>query len=156
MLKAGVSIRPWLEAALRDPAPCRETHEKALQDAATPKDGSCLAAYPESLSEGPESRCTGYPRRCLAGCPDYRGLTLAFCRKLHWWKPWPMPGTGELPTVIGWRGHVRHRYGNGTTRLVGMDAAPSVPASVIPPVPSQVAAAPRTRTENNRVKVAAC
>ena len=120
------------------PAPCA-----TLQTEDEPK----AAAYPESLSEGPESRCAGYPRQCLAGCPDYRGLTLAFCRKLHWWKPWAMPGTGELPTVISWRGHVRHSYGDGTTRLVGMDAAPSVPASVIPPVPSQVAAAPRTRAE---------
>lgn len=156
MRKAGTPIRPWLETALRDSAPRRETHKKAPQDAAMPKDGSCLAAQPESLPEWPESRCAGYPRLCLEGCPDYRGLTSAFCRKLHWWKPWPMPGTGELPTVTSWRGHVRHSYGDGTTRLVGMDAAPSVPASVIPPVPSQVAAAPRTRTEDNRVKVAAC
>lgn len=119
------------------PAPCA-----TLQTEDDPK----AAPQRESLSEGPESRCAGYPRRCLAGCPDYRGLTLAFCRKLHWWKPWAMPGTGELPTVIGWRGHVWHSYEDGTTRLVGMDAAPSVPASVIPPVPSQVAA-PTTRAE---------
>lgn len=44
-----------------------------------------------------------------------------------WWKPWPKPGTGELPTVFIHRGHVRHAYEDGTTRLVGIAAAPDVP-----------------------------
>lgn len=158
MRKAGTPIRPWLEAALRAPVPCRETHEKAPQDAATPKDDPCLTVQRKSLPKRPERRCAGYPRRCLEGCPDYRGLTSTFCRKLHWWKPWPVPGTGELPTVTSWRGHVRHSYRDGTTRLVGMDAAPSVPASVIPPVPVPGAAVLLTRTEqrNVRAKVAPC
>ncbi len=44
-----------------------------------------------------------------------------------WWKPWPKLGTGELPTVFIHRGHVRHAYEDGTTRLVGIAAAPDVP-----------------------------
>ncbi|MDY3682841.1 MAG: hypothetical protein SO074_15775 [Bilophila wadsworthia] len=53
---------------------------------------------------------------------------------------------GELPTVEVRRGHVRHVYQDGTTRLVGIAAAPTVPASVIHPVPTQ-AAVPMTRAE---------
>ena len=44
-----------------------------------------------------------------------------------WWKPWPMPGTGELPTVTIHRGYVQHIYEDGTTRFVGIAAAPTIP-----------------------------
>ena len=33
-----------------------------------------------------------------------------------WWKPWPKPGTGELPTVFIHRGHVRHTYKDAVCR----------------------------------------
>ena len=89
--------------------------------------------------------CPQYPSDCPA-CPDYRGMTRWWCRKFHWWKPWSMPGTGELPAVTIHRGHVRHVYQDGTTRLVGIAAAPTVPASVIPPVPTQDDV-PMTRAE---------
>lgn len=79
--------------------------------------------------------CPQYPGGCLA-CPDYRGTARWWCRKLHWWKAWATP-TGELPTVEIRRGHVRHVYKDGTTRLVGIAAAPTIPASVIPPVPGE-------------------
>lgn len=89
--------------------------------------------------------CSQYPGGCLA-CPDYRGTVRWWCRKLHWWKPWATP-TGELPTVEIRRGHVRHVYRDGTTRLVGIAAAPTIPASVIPPVPVEGTAAPKIKAE---------
>ena len=89
--------------------------------------------------------CPQYPSDCLA-CPEYRGMMRWWCRKFHWWKPWSMPGTGELPAVTIHRGHVRHVYQDGTTRLVGIAAAPTGPASVIPPVPTQDDV-PMTRAE---------
>lgn len=102
---------------------------------------------PEQQPGAPDdaAACPQYPSDCPA-CPDYRGMTRWWCRKFNWWKPWSMPGTGEMPTVTIHRGHVRHVYQDGTTRLVGLAAAPTDPASVMPPVPNQ-AAAPMTRAE---------
>lgn len=62
--------------------------------------------------------CPKYPMGCFE-CPYYRGVTVYFCKIIHWWKPWPMPDTGELPKVTCWHGHVWHTYKNGTTRFVG-------------------------------------
>lgn len=62
--------------------------------------------------------CPNYPMDCLS-CSNYRGATVCFCKKIHWWKPWPMPDTGELPQVTCWRGHVWHTYRDGTTRFIG-------------------------------------
>ena len=58
---------------------------------------------------------------------------------VRWWRPWPIPGTGELPTVFIHRGHVRHAYEDGTTRLVGIAAAPDVPNG---PLAERMRAAP--------------
>lgn len=64
--------------------------------------------------------CPDWWRGCLA-CSEFRARSLCFCRKLHWWRPWPHVETGELPVVIfGHGGHVRHWYPEaGVTRLVG-------------------------------------
>ena len=62
--------------------------------------------------------CQGYPARCV-GCAEYRGTTRRFCRRFHWWKPWPVPETGELPTVVIAGGEIRHVYGDGAERVVG-------------------------------------
>ena len=87
--------------------------------------------------------CPQYPGGCLT-CPEYRGLTRWWCRRLHWWKPWPTP-EGELPVVEIRRGHVQHVYSDGTTRLVGIAAAPAGPASVIPPLPIEASTEPETK-----------
>ena len=55
--------------------------------------------------------------RCV-GCAEYRGTTRRFCRRFHWWEPWPVPETGELPTVVIVGGEIRHVYGDGTERVV--------------------------------------
>lgn len=89
--------------------------------------------------------CPQCPGGCLA-CPEYRGLTRWWCRRLHWWKPWPSP-FGELPTVVVRRGHVLHIYPDGTTRLVGLAAAPTVPASVIPPLQGEASPMRETKFE---------
>lgn len=57
----------------------------------------------------------------------------------RWWRPWPMPGTGELPAVSIRRGHVRHVYEDGTTRFVGIAAAPMIPNG---PLAQRMRAAP--------------
>lgn len=62
--------------------------------------------------------CPGYPFRCV-GCAEYRGATRRFCRRFHWWEPWPIPETGELPAVMITGGEIRHMYGDGTERVVG-------------------------------------
>ena len=67
--------------------------------------------------------CPGYPFRCV-GCAKYRGTTRRFCRRFHWWEPWPIPETGELPTVIIAGGEIRHVYGDGTERIVEKRKAP--------------------------------
>lgn len=67
--------------------------------------------------------CPRYPFRCV-GCAEYRGATRRFCRRFHWWEPWPIPETGELPTVMITGGEVRHVYGDGTERIVGKRKAP--------------------------------
>lgn len=135
--------------------PCKETRQNAPCEANRTKDEPKVIMPLRSENEARETpqpgapddaaACSQYPSDCPA-CPDYRGLTRWWCRKFHWWKPWTMPGTGELPAVTIHRGHVRHVYQDGTTRLVGIAAAPTVPASVIPPVQNQ-AAAPMTRAE---------
>ena len=61
--------------------------------------------------------CPEYPARCMK-CPDYRGATRRFCRRFHWGEPWPVPETGELPTVVIAGGEIRHVYRDGTERLV--------------------------------------
>lgn len=67
------------------------------------------------------SVCPGWWRNCFT-CPEYRAGSILFCRKLHHWKPWPHPQTGEMPVVIiGRGGHVRHWYPEaGITRFVGV------------------------------------
>ena len=143
--------------------PCKETRQNAPCEANRTKDESKAMMPLRSKNEASETpqpgppddvgtdtqddavACPQYPSDCLA-CPEYRGMMRWWCRKFHWWKPWTMPGTGELPAVTIHRGHVRHVYQDGTTRLVGIAAAPTVPASVMPPVPNQ-AAAPMTRAE---------
>lgn len=50
-----------------------------------------------------------------------------------------MPGTGELPAVSIRRGHVRHVYEDGTTRFVGIAAAPMIPNG---PLAQRMRAAP--------------
>lgn len=67
--------------------------------------------------------CPGYPFRCV-GCAEYRGATRRFCRRFHWWEPWPIPETGELPTVMITGGEIRHVYGDGTERIVEKRKAP--------------------------------
>ncbi len=159
MVNSGIPIRLWINASL----PCEETRQNAPCEANRTEDESQVMIPLRSKSEASETpqpgplydvgtdtqddavACPQYPSDCLA-CPEYRGMMRWWCRKFHWWKPWPMPGTGELPTVTIHRGHVRHVYQDGTTRLVGLAAAPTVPASVMPPVPNQ-AAAPMTRAE---------
>lgn len=143
--------------------PCKETRQNAPCEANRTKDESKAMMPLRSKNEASETpqpgppddvgtdtqddaaACPQYPGDCLA-CPEYRGMTRWWCRKFHWWKPWSMPGTGEMPTVTIHRGHVRHVYQDGTTRLVGLAAAPTFPASVMPPVPNQ-AAVPMTRAE---------
>lgn len=135
--------------------PCKETRQNAPCATLRTKDEPKVIMPFRSENEAMETpqpgasddaaACHQYPSDCPA-CPDYRGMTRWWCRKFHWWKPWTMPGTGELPAVTIHRGHVRHVYQDGTTRLVGIAAAPTVPASVMPPVPNQ-AAAPMTRAE---------
>lgn len=67
-----------------------------------------------------------------------------------WWKPWPMPGTGELPTVFIHRGHVRHTYEDGTTRFVGNAAAPTVPNG---PLAERMKAAPHPEPATKGVDI---
>ena len=88
--------------------------------------------------------CPQYPAGCLAGCPEYRGMVRWWCRKLHWWQAWATP-TGELPAVKNCLGHTLHAYRDGTTRFVGLTAAPTVPASEIPPVPVKASTMPTTK-----------
>lgn len=61
--------------------------------------------------------CPGYPFQCV-GCAEYRGATRRFCRRFHWWEPWPVPETGELPTVVITSEEIRHVYRDGTERIV--------------------------------------
>ena len=114
--------------------------EKGVASIDTPE-----AVHSMDTPDGSAVDCPQYPSDCPA-CPDYRGMTRWWCRKFHWWKPWTMPGTGELPAATIHRGHVRHVYMDGTTRLVGVAAAPTIPASVIPPLPGEDAAT-MTRAE---------
>lgn len=143
--------------------PCKETRQNAPCEANRTKDESKAMMPLRSKNEASETpqpgppddvgtdtqddavACPQYPSDCLA-CPEYRGMMRWWCRKFHWWKPWSMPGTGEMPTVTIHRGHVRHVYQDGTTRLVGLAAAPTDPASVMPPVPTQDDV-PMTRVE---------
>ena len=135
--------------------PCKETRQNAPCATLRTKDEpkvimpfrreNVARETPQPGASDVAAACPQDPSDCPAR-PDYRGMTRWWCRKFHWWKPWTMPGTGELPAVTIHRGHVRHVYQDGTTRLVGIAAAPTVPASVIPPVPTQ-AAVPMTRAE---------
>lgn len=133
--------------------PCKETRQNAPCATLRTKDEPKVIMPFRSENEARETpqpgapddaaACPQYPSDCPA-CPDYRGMTRWWCRKFHWWKPWPMPD-GELPTVEVRRGHVRHVYMDGTTRLMGVAAAPTTPASVIPPLPGEAAAEPETK-----------
>lgn len=131
--------------------PILEVLEKGVDTIDTPE-----AVQSMDSPDGAAGDCPQYPGGCPA-CPEYRGLTRWWCRRLHWWKPWPMPD-GELPTVEVRQGHVQHVYMDGTTRLVGVAAAPTVPASVIPPLPGEASTVQETKASrwHKAVKGAGC
>ena len=62
--------------------------------------------------------CPGYPLRYV-GCAEYCGTTRRLCKRLHWWEPWPIPETGELPTVTIEDGEIRYVYEDGREHVVG-------------------------------------
>lgn len=121
-------------------APCEAIRSKSEPRAVPEVNGP---EKPSMDTPDGAAACPQYPYGCLA-CPDYRGTVRWWCRKLHWWKPWATP-TGELPTVESRQGNVRHVYKDGTTRLVGIAAAPTIPASVIPPVPGKASTVQETK-----------
>lgn len=115
MLKAGVPIRLWVEAGIA------EAEKGARQGEAFP-----LPCAPEMPQNAPccANRTEDEPKSApKENGPENEDKAAV----VRWWKPWPMPGTGELPTVTIHRGYVRHVYEDGTTRFVGIAAAPMIP-----------------------------
>ena len=127
MLKAGVPIRLWIEAGIA------EAGKYARQGEALP-----LPCAPETPQNPPCAtlRTKDEPKATPEENGPENGDKAAVAR---WWRPWPMPGTGELPAVSIRRGHVRHVYEDGTTRFVGIAAAPMIPNG---PLAQRMRAAP--------------
>ena len=127
MLKAGVPIRLGSEAGIA------EAGKYARQREALP-----LPCAPETPQNPPCAtlRTKDEPKATPEENGPENGDKAAVAR---WWRRWPMPGTGELPAVSIRRGHVRHVYEDGTTRFVGIAAAPMIPNG---PLAQRMRAAP--------------
>lgn len=116
MRQAGIPIRLWVEAGIA------EAGKTTLQDG----EGHSLPGTSETSQNAPCEAVgsKSEPRAMPEANGPENGDKAAVVR---WWRPWPILGTGELPAVTIHRGHVRHVYEDGTTRFVGIAAAPTIP-----------------------------